>query len=216
MTGQVGTVYQSWVNPPPPMPILPPLDATNTGLGAALTIQGPKWLLTSNIILSAWVPPNPLPTLPQMLRRYTPGAFPTPPQPPVPRGGSAYVPRGVSAGGAVPVYTVVPTASGGISPRAGVANTVTTGGIAIVAVVGPVNGGYVTNPLNATAQGIMTAENINIDMVSPPAAGDAAAYGTTVLLVPGQNFSIPDPLAPGQQIWVNAATSGHQVTVVVW
>jgi hypothetical protein len=100
-------------------------------------------------------------------------------------------------------------------PRSLDAWTVTTGGVAIVAVAGPIYGGFLTNPLTAAAQGVATAENLYIDMVGAPGSTDAAAYGTTVLLLPGQNFTFPW-LAVGVMVRINAATSGHRVSGEVW
>lgn len=207
----VTTDYHAWLQPAA-LPQLP-VKKFPSSAGLSTDIYAPKWLES---VLRQWIQPDPLPTLPRFQSRFTPGSTPSPPQPQPPRGNAVNVPHGVLQSGAVPVYVLAPTSSGGIAPFAGVANTVTNAGVAIVAVVGPVNGGYITNPANAAAQGIMTAENINVDMTSPPLAGDAYGYGTTVLLTPGQNFNIPGPLATGQQIWVNASTAGHRITVVVW
>lgn len=90
-----------------------------------------------------------------------------------------------------------------------------TAGVAIVAVLGPINGGYIVNPANAAAQKIATAENAYLDMVATPGSTDAAANGTCVLLQPGQDFYLP-ALSDGVQVKLNAATSAHAFTVVVW
>lgn len=100
-------------------------------------------------------------------------------------------------------------------PKAGAADMITIGGQAVVLVTGPCNGGYITNPPTATSQGIGTAENAYIDPVAAPGSTDAAGNGTTTILYPGQNFTVP-PLAIGVEIWANAATSGHQFTVVTY
>jgi hypothetical protein len=121
----------------------------------------------------------------------------------------------VAPNGAIPVYVTTNSATNGAVPRAGLANTIAIGGNAIVVAIGPCNGGYVTNPLNAAAQGIVTAEDINVDMTAAPPAGDSYGYGTTVAIPAGQTFTIP-MLAPGVQVWVNAVTSGHRLSVVVW
>jgi hypothetical protein len=101
------------------------------------------------------------------------------------------------------------------TPRALDLSVVVTGGIAVVAVAGPIYGGFLTNPFNAAAQGIPTSENLYIDMVGVPGSTDAAAWGTTVLLQPGQNFTFPW-LAVGVLVRINAATSGHRVSGEVW
>lgn len=92
---------------------------------------------------------------------------------------------------------------------------IVTGGIALPAVTGPLNGGFLTNPINSTAQGIAAAENLYIDLVSPPGATDATGNNTTVIVQPGQNFVLP-PLAAGVNVWINAATTGHKITGEVW
>ena len=91
----------------------------------------------------------------------------------------------------------------------------TTGGTAVIIASGPLNGGFITNPPNAASQGVSTAENLYVDMVGTPGSADSAANGTTVLLQPGQSFSIP-ALAAGVNIRANAATSGHKLSVEVW
>jgi hypothetical protein len=92
---------------------------------------------------------------------------------------------------------------------------ITTGGTAVVLVTGPTSsGGWIYNPPTAAAQGIVTAENLNVDPTKPPGAGDANGNGTATAIVPGQVFLIPQ-LAPQAVIWGNASTSGHLVTVVV-
>ncbi len=114
---------------------------------------------------------------------------------------------------AIPVY-IASGETGGTTPKAGTNSTIVTGGTAVVLVTGPCNGGYITNPPNTAAQGV-TAENVYVDPVAAPGSTDAAANGTTTLLVPGQSFTLP-ALAAGQFVRGNAATSGHKLTVVVW
>jgi len=103
---------------------------------------------------------------------------------------------------------------GKVTPVAGSAAAITTGGTAVTLVTGPCNGGWITNPPNAASQGIATAENVNVDMVGTPSAGDSNGNGTATLLAPGQTLEIP-PLATGQTVKANASTSGHKLTVVV-
>jgi hypothetical protein len=163
----------------------------------------------------AWQPPDPLPTLPvQQGHRFVAGRPYAPPRPPTP-GHAANPPGNVSAFGAIPVYIVPPNAAGAILPAAGLSNEIAQGGTAVVLVSGPCNGGWIVNPTTSAAQGIMTAENCYIDLVNPPGSTDSSANGTTVLLVPGQNFTIP-AIGAGVVIWVNAATSGHKFSVTVW
>ena len=114
--------------------------------------------------------------------------------------------------------TVLPQAGSDIVPkipRALDLSTIVSGGTAIIAVTGPIYGGFLTNPFSAAAQGVATAENLYIDMVGVPGASDATANGTTVLLQPGQNFTFPW-LAVGVLVRINAASSGHRVSGEVW
>jgi hypothetical protein len=102
-----------------------------------------------------------------------------------------------------------------IAPHAARTSTIATGGTALTLFTGPINGGYITNPVNAEAQGLHTAENAYIDFVRLPGSSDATANGTTILLEPGQNFYLP-ALPTGVYVKGNAATSGHKLTVVIW
>jgi hypothetical protein len=111
------------------------------------------------------------------------------------------------SGVAIPVQQVTPVAA--------TSSTITTGGTAVIIVTGPCNGGYVTNPVNAAAQGLSVTENAYLDFVNTPGSTDSAANGTTILIEPGQNFTLP-PLAPGSNLKANAASNGHKLTVVVW
>lgn len=119
--------------------------------------------------------------------------------------------QGVTGGIPVPVTD----AYANITPAAGAASAIVTGGTAITLVNGPIQGGYVVNPCNLAAQGIGTAENAYVDPVAAPGSTDAAANGTTVALQPCQNYPLP-PLATGQSLRGNAATTGHKFTVVKW
>lgn len=104
---------------------------------------------------------------------------------------------------------------GAVTPGPGAASEIAAGGTAVILVTGPCNGGYITNPSDAAAQAIATAENAYVDPVAVPGSTDGTANGTTSLLAPGQSYSVP-PLAAGSKIRGNAATSGHKLTVVVW
>lgn len=214
-TVSMENILLAW-QPVVPQPTVPSDWTTtpNGGAGPTFGIFLTSALVHSEILLS-WIPPNPLPTLPafQYHKQFTPPAPPGPPAP-VP-GNLANVPHGVAPNGAVPVYITTNSATNGAVPRAGTANALVSGGQAVVVAVGPINGGYITNPTNATAQGIVTAENINVDLTGPPLAGDVYGFGTTAVISAGQTFSLP-PLAAGVQVWVNAVTGGHKLTVVVW
>jgi len=117
--------------------------------------------------------------------------------------------------GAIPVYIVAGVTGGGYTPKAALATAIVTNGVAITVVTGPINGGFVANPLNAAAQGLGAVENAYLDMVGTPGSTDATAIGTTYLLSPGQSFNLP-ALASGVNVKINAATAGHKFTVNVW
>lgn len=97
------------------------------------------------------------------------------------------------------------------TPIAGLVSVVTTGGTAVTAIgIGP-GGGIITNPLSAADQGIGTAEPLYINPVGSAAT---SGHGTTFALQPGQTWTV----IPGQSTTtsVNAASSGHQFSVVRW
>lgn len=102
-----------------------------------------------------------------------------------------------------------------VTPAAGTASAIVQGGAALIIVTGPVTGGYIVNPPNLASQGIGAQENLYVDPVAAPGSTDTLANGTTRLLLPGDKYDIP-PLAAGQVIRANAATSGHKMTVVTW
>lgn len=208
------TVLNAWAPIDQPIGLyLPPLDALNVGSGATNNLFGQaRTTLLSEIVVS-WQPPDPLPTLPFINKHFTPGVAPLPPPTP---SNKVTPPHNVNLFGAIPVY-IVPGGSvtGGINPSALVAKVVAQAGSAVILVVGPCNGGYVTNPPNAASQGLVSTENLYVDMVAPPGATDALAFGTTTLLSPGQSFTIP-ALAAGVTLWANATTGGHQITGEVW
>ncbi len=98
----------------------------------------------------------------------------------------------------------------GVTPIAGANTVVTTGGQSVLAIQPNPNGGYITNPLIATDQGISTVEPLYVDPVG--SASVLQANGTIIALQPGQSW----PVIPGQTTptYVNAATSGHKFTAV--
>ncbi len=122
---------------------------------------------------------------------------------------------GVLSGGQSPSAPIYVDGDVPRTPAAASASAIVTGGTAITVATGPINGGKLVNPLTAAAQGIALAENAYPDMVGVPGSTDAAANGTTYLLVPGQDFDIP-ALAAGVTLKINAATSGHKFSVEVW
>jgi hypothetical protein len=102
-----------------------------------------------------------------------------------------------------------------LTPGNATTTTIAMGGTAVTVVTGPCKGGYITNPPNAASQGIGTAENLYVDPVNSPGHTDAAANGTTALLVPGQTFSF-SALASGVVIKANGNTTGHKFSAVVF
>jgi hypothetical protein len=202
---------QIW-QPPAPLPTLPSYKP-NIGAGASAMVYSFA-LSEQQQIQFLWQPPDPLPTLPPGLHAFTPGIplHPGRPQPPT----QGYPPRNTSAWGATPTYLTFNTTDGGAFPKAALATVIATGGSAVVVAIGPLNGGFLYNPPNAAAQGLVTAENLNVDLVGPPGAGDAYGNGTTVVLAPGQTFTLPAPLGANVQLWANAVTSGHKFSCVIW
>lgn len=118
-------------------------------------------------------------------------------------------------GGAIPVYVTSGGGDEGVTPKAALTYTVTTGGVAVAFADGPINGGFIINPLTAAAQGISNAENLYIDCVNTPGDTDATGNNTTTILQPGQSFTL-FALATGSNWQMNAASSGHKVTIVLW
>lgn len=96
---------------------------------------------------------------------------------------------------------------------AGTNSTVATGGTAVAAVTGPVTGCYIFNGSTATEQNIATAEAVFVD---PVITATTTAGGSNVAIQPGQTWTCPGSVGPGRVVSINAATSGHRVTVVVW
>ena len=113
---------------------------------------------------------------------------------------------------AVAIFMLAP-ASWAASMIAGTTATIATGGAAVVAVTGPVNGCYIVNPATAGDQGIATAENAFVD---PVTTSTTTGNGTNTTIEPGRSWSCPVAVPAGKSISVNAATSGHKVSVVVW
>lgn len=99
-----------------------------------------------------------------------------------------------------------------VTPVIGPATQITVGGTAIVAAPAGPSGGFIVNPLLTADQGIPAAEVLYINPTGVPAG--LTANGSTFALQPGQAWA----LIPGQttQTYVNAATSGHKYSVVVY
>jgi len=93
----------------------------------------------------------------------------------------------------------------------GNASAIITGGTPVVAIHALLSGGVIWNPLNASDQGIAIPEAIYVSEVGPPGL---IANQTTFELLPGQfYFATPNST---NSIYVNAATSGHQFTSILW
>lgn len=104
-----------------------------------------------------------------------------------------------------------------VTPIAGNANEVVTGGTAVTAVNAVptgINYALIVNPLYAADQGLSVAENLYVDITGgTPGSTAGSGNGTVMTLVPGQWVNG----IPGQTtaILVNAASSGHKFTSIV-
>ena len=87
---------------------------------------------------------------------------------------------------------------------AGDASEIVTGGMAVVALRGPMLGGQIVNPYLAVDQGLIAAEPLYVNIAM---AAGLAVTATTAKLMPGQAFEIP--AGETTSVSVNAATSGH-------
>ena len=106
--------------------------------------------------------------------------------------------------------TVAPS----VTPVIGTVTQITTGGTAVQVVPANANGGYISNPVTNTEQGIATAEPIFVNPISSPGSTLAAGNGSTSTIQPGQTYTlIPGSTLP---VYVNAATSNHKFTVVYY
>ncbi len=102
-----------------------------------------------------------------------------------------------------------------VTPQAGAASVVTTGGTPVVAVVANPSGGFITNPQTAADQGNTDPDAFPEPLyVDPVTAAGLQANGTTFAIPPGGSW----PLIPGQTTptSVNAQTDGHKFSVVFW
>jgi hypothetical protein len=99
---------------------------------------------------------------------------------------------------------------------ASLANTITTGGTAVLIVQGPALGVLIQNPVSASTQGLTTAENLYVNIVNAtPPSTDAAAFGSNYVLQPGDSMVLPS-IASNIGIRVNAASSGHRFSANSW
>lgn len=86
------------------------------------------------------------------------------------------------------------------------------GGAPVVAMYGPVVGGFITNPALPADQGLPYAETLYVDATGadPP----VAETGSAVALQPGETFIVPD--GQTENVVVNAASSKHRFAGVVF
>lgn len=97
-------------------------------------------------------------------------------------------------------------------PSAGTNTQITTGGQAVQAAPPGIAGGYIVNPMSATDQGLSAAEPLAVDVVGQCVM--VQGNGTIVLLWPGEKFDLPANST--NPVYVNANSSGHKFTVVVF
>lgn len=102
------------------------------------------------------------------------------------------------------------------TPSAGTTSQIVVGGQAVVAIIGPVSGGYIVNPESAADQGISAVEQLFVDPVASPTSASGSGNGTASSLDAGQPWTLPCAIPDGVTVRVNAATAGHKFTVVVW
>lgn len=106
-----------------------------------------------------------------------------------------------------------------VTPHACNATTVTTGGTAVIAIQGPANGFYISNPLTTGDEGIGAVEPLFVDPVN---TATTTGNGTNQAVAAGSVY--PGSANPGSatgggvsgNVTVNAATSGHKFTCVRW
>ncbi len=105
----------------------------------------------------------------------------------------------------------VPAAAQNVKPHACDKTTVVTGGSAVVAISGPVNGYYIVNPLTTIDEGIGTVEPLYVDTTT---TATTTGSGTNTALAPGQPFYGIG--GSNVAVSVNAATSSHAFSCVRW
>lgn len=106
----------------------------------------------------------------------------------------------------MPVAALAQNAPVPVNPRACLVTTVTTGGTAVTAYSGPVNGFLLKNPIAAT-------ENLEVNFVGTATTTES---GTTYALPAGGTLSFTTMLGASFSLSVNAATSAHAFVCSVW
>lgn len=98
------------------------------------------------------------------------------------------------------------------TPTVGLATqTPSTPGQPIAAIDANQAGGYLTNPILPSDQGLGAAEPLYVDQVNP---AKTVANGTTIALQPGQMYAIVP--YTNTQVSVASLTPGHMFTAVSW
>jgi hypothetical protein len=93
----------------------------------------------------------------------------------------------------------------------GAATKVTVGGQSVIAVFGNILGGFLANPSTSGDQGIAAIEPLYVSLIGDATLGES---DTTFTLYPGQGFTLPAGLT--SNVSVNAATSGHRFSAIVY
>lgn len=92
-----------------------------------------------------------------------------------------------------------------------VVSEVAEAGVPVIAMYGPIAGGFITNPSEAIDQGLEVAEVLWIDVMGPATLGTSPS---SIPLQPGQTYTV----IPGQttDVSVSAASAGHKFSGVVY
>lgn len=94
---------------------------------------------------------------------------------------------------------------------AALAHSIRTGGISVEVAPPGMLGGYIVNPQVSSDQELSIAEVIFVDPTGPAALQETA---TTVPLQPGETYTIEG--GSNSSVWVNAVSSGHSFTAVLF
>ncbi len=98
------------------------------------------------------------------------------------------------------------------TPHAGPnTQTPSTPGTTVIAIDPNQSGGFITNPLLATDQGLSSAEALYVNQVT---LASTVANNTTIALQPGQSYTvIPYTTTP---VTVASLSPSHKFTAVEW
>lgn len=118
------------------------------------------------------------------------------------------------AGGAIPVWLASPPAgsTGSATSFTDVSGSVTAGGTSqTLNAANPARTKLIVqNPATVLEQGVAVLEGLFINFTAA-----AGATNGSIVLAPGQMFTLSGTLITGELITVNAATSGHKYTAKV-